>query len=58
MQHTTDPYNSLNVTALLHAILESPLENYDLGVGSPRVLKLAHLLVVRSPANSARIGSL
>ena len=44
-QQSTDPYNSLNISALLQAILQTPIANHDLSFGSPRLLKLAHLLV-------------
>jgi hypothetical protein len=45
-QQSTDPYNSLNISALLQAILQTPIANHDLAAGSPRVAKLAHLLVL------------
>ena len=45
-QQSTDPYNSLDVSALLQAILKTPIANHYLAAGGPRVAKLAHLLVL------------
>ena len=44
-QHSTDPHNSLDVGAWLQAILQTPIANHHPFFGSPRVVKLAHLLV-------------
>ena len=45
-QQSTDLDNSLDVSALLQAILKTPIANHYLAAGGPRVAKLAHLLVL------------
>ena len=44
-QQSTDLDNSLDVGALLQAILQAPINDHDVAAGSLRVVKLAHLLV-------------
>ena len=45
-QQSTDLDNSLDVGALLQAILQAPINDHDVAAGSLRVVKLAHLLVL------------